>query len=62
MIWLGQGIVGDDTHGHVDDLTRFVAADTVVTMVEPNPKDANHKPLAKISAACRPRPTRTASR
>ncbi|MGB6257657.1 MAG: agmatine deiminase family protein [Candidatus Sulfotelmatobacter sp.] len=44
-IWLGQGIVGDDTHGHVDDLTRFVAADTVVTMVEPNPKDANHKPL-----------------
>jgi agmatine deiminase len=45
-IWLGKGIVGDDTHGHVDDLTRFVAPDTVVTMVEPNPKDANHKPLA----------------
>ena len=44
-IWLGNGIVGDDTHGHVDDLTRFVAADTVVTMVEPNPKDANHKLL-----------------
>jgi agmatine deiminase len=45
VIWLGQGIVGDDTHGHVDDLTRFVSPDTVVTMVEPNPKDANHKPL-----------------
>ena len=45
VIWLGKGIVGDDTHGHVDDLTRFVASDTVVTMVEPNPKDANHKPL-----------------
>ena len=45
VIWLGKGIVGDDTHGHVDDLTRFVAPDTVVTMVEPNPKDANHKPL-----------------
>ncbi len=45
VIWLGNGIVGDDTHGHVDDLTRFVAPDTVVTMVEPNPKDANHKPL-----------------
>ncbi|HTC58186.1 MAG TPA: agmatine deiminase family protein [Candidatus Sulfotelmatobacter sp.] len=45
VIWLGQGIVGDDTHGHVDDLTRFVAPDTVVTMIEPNPKDANHKPL-----------------
>ncbi len=44
-IWLGRGIVGDDTHGHVDDLTRFVAKDTVVTMVEPNPKDANHAPL-----------------
>ncbi len=45
VIWLGRGIVGDDTHGHVDDLTRFVSADTVVTMVEPNPKDANHSPL-----------------
>jgi agmatine deiminase len=44
-IWLGRGIVGDDTHGHVDDLTRFVAKDTVVTMVEPNSKDANHAPL-----------------
>jgi agmatine deiminase len=45
VIWLGKGIFGDDTHGHVDDLTRFVAADTVVTMVEPNPKDVNHRPL-----------------
>jgi agmatine deiminase len=45
VIWLGKGIVGDDTHGHVDDLTRFVAPDAVITMVEPNPKDANHKPL-----------------
>ncbi|HKN15799.1 MAG TPA: agmatine deiminase family protein, partial [Candidatus Sulfotelmatobacter sp.] len=44
-IWLGRGIFGDDTHGHVDDLTRFVAPDTVVTMVENNPRDANHKPL-----------------
>jgi len=44
-IWLGKGIHGDDTHGHVDDLTRFVAADTVVTMVENNLKDVNHKPL-----------------
>ena len=45
VIWLGAGICGDDTHGHVDDLTRFVSTDTVVTMVEPDPKDANHKPL-----------------
>jgi len=46
VIWLGKGIHGDDTHGHVDDLTRFVSHDTVVTMVEPNPKDVNHKPLS----------------
>ena len=44
-IWLGRGIVGDDTHGHVDDLSRFVAKDTVVTMVEPNLNDENHSPL-----------------
>ncbi len=46
VIWLGKGIHGDDTHGHVDDLTRFVSRDTVVTMVESNPKDVNHKPLS----------------
>ena len=45
VIWLGRGIFGDDTHGHVDDLTRFVSPDTVVTMVEPNPKDVNHRAL-----------------
>jgi agmatine deiminase len=44
-IWLGRGIVGDDTHGHVDDLTRFVAKDTAVTMVEANHRDPNHAPL-----------------
>ena len=44
-IWLGRGIFGDDTHGHVDDLTRFVRKDTVVTMIEPNSKDVNHGPL-----------------
>jgi len=44
-IWLGCGIQGDDTHGHVDDLTRFVSRSTVVTMVEPNSNDANHAPL-----------------
>jgi agmatine deiminase len=47
VIWLGKGIFGDDTHGHVDDLTRFVAPDTVITMVESNRKDVNHKPLSE---------------
>lgn len=41
VIWLANGIVGDDTHGHVDDITRFVAAHRVVTCVETNRKDAN---------------------
>ncbi len=45
VIWLGSGIAGDDTHGHVDDITRFVAPDTVVTMVESDPKDTNYEPL-----------------
>jgi agmatine deiminase len=44
-IWLGRGIFGDDTHGHVDDLARFVRKDTVVTMVEHQSKDVNHEPL-----------------
>ena len=45
VIWLGKGITGDDTHGHVNDLARFVNPNTIVTMVENNPKDVNHKPL-----------------
>jgi agmatine deiminase len=45
VVWLGKGIAGDDTHGHVDDLTRFVAPDTVVTVVESNPKDPNYQLL-----------------
>ncbi|MBN1238894.1 MAG: agmatine deiminase family protein [Gammaproteobacteria bacterium] len=46
IVWLGDGIEGDDTDGHVDDLTRFVDERTVVTVVEPNAKDPNHAPLA----------------
>jgi len=45
VIWLGSGIVGDDTHGHVDDITRFVAPDMVVTAMERNRNDANFEPL-----------------
>lgn len=42
VIWLGKGIVGDDTHGHVDDLCRFVNEDTVVLASEANPSDENY--------------------
>jgi agmatine deiminase len=41
-IWLGEGCVGDDTHGHVDDVARFVAPDTVVLAIEADPADENH--------------------
>jgi agmatine deiminase len=45
ILWLGDGIAGDDTDGHVDDLTRFVDPTTVVTVVEDNPEDENYEPL-----------------
>lgn len=45
ILWLNDGIVGDDTDGHIDDLTRFVNSDTVVTMVEHNQRDENYTPL-----------------
>jgi agmatine deiminase len=45
VIWLESGIAGDDTHGHVDDITRFVAPNTVVTMVEQNEQNENYAPL-----------------
>ena len=47
VIWLGRGIAGDDTHGHVDDITRFVGTSTIVTAVETNTSDPNHEPLAE---------------
>jgi agmatine deiminase len=45
VLWLKNGIAGDDTHGHVDDLSRFVDATTVVTIVEEDPSDANYAAL-----------------
>lgn len=45
VLWLGNGIAGDDTHGHVDDLARFVDPSTVVTVVENEHGDANYEPL-----------------
>ena len=47
VIWLRNGIAGDDTHGHIDDLARFVAKDTVVAAWEPDRSDVNHAPLAE---------------
>lgn len=45
LLWLGEGIEGDDTDGHIDDITRFVGPATVVTVVEDDPRDRNHGPL-----------------
>jgi agmatine deiminase len=45
VLWLGRGIAGDDTHGHVDDLARFVGPRTIVTVVENDPSDVNFEPL-----------------
>jgi agmatine deiminase len=45
VIWVGDGIIGDDTHGHIDDLCRFVNANTIVTIVESDSKHKNYKAL-----------------
>ena len=47
VLWLGRGIAGDDTHGHVDDLCRFVGPRRVVLCREKNSRDANYRPLAE---------------
>ncbi len=55
VIWLNRGIAGDDTHGHVDDIARFVAPTAIVAAVEPGVRDPNHAPLeenlARLKAA-----------
>jgi agmatine deiminase len=51
VIWLGDGIVGDDTDGHVDDITRFVGPSRVVTAIEEDKSDENYEPLQK-NLAC----------
>ncbi len=45
VLWLGEGIAGDDTSGHIDDLTRFVGPKTVVTIINEDPSDPDYKPL-----------------
>lgn len=47
FLWLGDGIEGDDTDGHVDDIARFVGPSTVVAAVEDDASDPNHRPLAE---------------
>src|ERR1051325_1789948 len=53
ILWLGDGIAGDDTDGHIDDLTRFISERTVVTVVEENHDDENYKPLQQNLARLR---------
>ena len=53
VIWLRNGIAGDDTHGHVDDLARFVAPDTVVVAAEADKTDPNYEPLRQNHALLR---------
>ena len=53
VLWLGRGIAGDDTHGHVDDLARFVDPATIVTVVESDANDANYEPLQENLARLR---------
>lgn len=53
VLWLGRGIEGDDTDGHIDELARFVAPHTVVCAIEENPNDPNHEPLHENFARLR---------
>jgi agmatine deiminase len=47
VLWLGNGIAGDDTHGHIDDLARFTSVDSIVMASEDDPSDPNYAPLAE---------------
>jgi agmatine deiminase len=53
VLWLRNGIAGDDTHGHVDDLARFVDPSTVITVIEKDPAEANYAPLEENLALLR---------
>jgi agmatine deiminase len=55
VIWLGRGLEGDDTHGHVDDIARFTSRDSVVAAVEPDKSSRNHEPLKENLARLRGR-------
>jgi agmatine deiminase len=47
VIWLDRGVAGDDTHGHIDDISRFVGPATIITAIEPDTSDPNHEPLGE---------------
>jgi agmatine deiminase len=53
VVWLGEGIEGDDTDGHIDDVARFVRPGVVVCAREPDPRDPNHAPLEEMAAKLR---------
>ncbi len=53
ILWLGRGVAGDDTHGHVDDIARFVDPETIVVAREGSRRDENHAPLADNLARLR---------
>ena len=59
-IWLGEGAVGDDTHGHIDDIARFATRETVILACEPDPADENHDRsndnLRRLKSAAKTRP------
>ena len=61
-IWLGEGAVGDDTHGHIDDIARFASQDTAILAYESDPSDENHvrsvDNLRRLKAAAETRPLR----
>jgi agmatine deiminase len=64
-IWLGEGAVGDDTHGHIDDIARFSSRDTVILAYEPDPADKNHERsadnLRRLKAAAKKQPLKIIS-
>jgi agmatine deiminase len=64
-IWLGEGAVGDDTHGHVDDIARFCSRDTVILAYESDPADQNHERsadnLRRLKAAAKKQPLQVVS-
>jgi agmatine deiminase len=53
VLWVSDGIIGDDTDGHIDDTVRFVNENTVLTVVEDNPEDENYEILQTNPENCK---------